>query len=163
MTQITSFATITSVYNAGSKPTPHEIQLYIESKPDFEQRCAGDSPWHKSTGMTLLHIAALNGDTSTIHLLADSGADINALDISGQTPLHYAIDFDFVVATQDDNMPTELPTVLAVLQHNADDTIRNSDGETAIDTLADFAEIPPLYQDTVNLAAATRRAPRNRG
>ena len=37
-----------------------------------------------------LHIASRNGDTQTVQLLVDCGADVNALNKDGQTPLHTA-------------------------------------------------------------------------
>lgn len=42
-------------------------------------------------GLTLLHICALNGYHAVVeHLIVKFQADVNAVDIDGNTPLHYA-------------------------------------------------------------------------
>jgi hypothetical protein len=46
--------------------------------------------WRDSLGYTLLHWAAAVDDDATVRLLLDAGADPNARDIRGQTPLHVA-------------------------------------------------------------------------
>lgn len=46
--------------------------------------------WRDSLGYTLLHWAAAIDDDATVRLLLDAGADPNARDIRGQTPLHVA-------------------------------------------------------------------------
>jgi len=46
--------------------------------------------WHDDSGLTSLHIAALNGHESLVRLLLDRGASINAIDEDSNTPLHYA-------------------------------------------------------------------------
>ncbi len=48
-------------------------------------------------GTTLLHIAAKEGKMETIELLIASGADVNAKDKNGETPLDYAISTDHTV------------------------------------------------------------------
>lgn len=39
-----------------------------------------------------LHIACLNGDLDTVKFLVDQGADLNAKDINGLTPVQIACD-----------------------------------------------------------------------
>ncbi len=48
-------------------------------------------------GTTLLHIASKEGKMETIELLIASGADVNAKDKNGETPLDYAISTDHTV------------------------------------------------------------------
>jgi hypothetical protein len=43
-----------------------------------------------SCGATLLHMAAMAGANKVIQVLVEHGCDINAVDKSGQTPLHAA-------------------------------------------------------------------------
>ncbi|XP_061372320.1 ADP-ribosylation factor GTPase-activating protein AGD1-like [Gastrolobium bilobum] len=42
-------------------------------------------------GSSVLHLACLTGDVGMVELLLQRGADINAYDSSGRTPLHYCI------------------------------------------------------------------------
>lgn len=44
-----------------------------------------------SDGCSLLHLACLIADTGMVELLLQYGANINASDSKGQTPLHYCI------------------------------------------------------------------------
>jgi ankyrin repeat protein len=46
--------------------------------------------WRDSLGYTLLHWAAAVDDDGAVRMLLDAGADPNARDIRGQTPLHVA-------------------------------------------------------------------------
>lgn len=46
--------------------------------------------WVNSRGATPLHIAAMKGEVECAQLLVDYGADINAPDLLGNTPLHWA-------------------------------------------------------------------------
>ncbi|KAK6506350.1 hypothetical protein TWF506_011266 [Arthrobotrys conoides] len=46
--------------------------------------------WRDKSGLTALSIAAKAGNDANINILLDSGADINAVDPLGNTPLHYA-------------------------------------------------------------------------
>jgi len=45
---------------------------------------------HIEYDLTLLHLAALNGQADVAKLLLDAGMAANARDVSGCTPLHYA-------------------------------------------------------------------------
>lgn len=42
-------------------------------------------------GSTVLHLACLTADIAMVELLLQHGADINASDSRGRTPLHYCI------------------------------------------------------------------------
>ena len=44
-----------------------------------------------ASGETLLHVAAMYGRQHIIDFLLHVGADINAVDAHGMTPLHYAV------------------------------------------------------------------------
>jgi ankyrin repeat protein len=63
---------------------------------------------------------------------------LDIVDSAGWTALHLAVDHDFVVATQDGHMPSELPTAEILLRLGADDSIRDNEGRTARDSLEKF-------------------------
>lgn len=42
-------------------------------------------------GSSALHLACLTGDAAMVELLLRHGADVNAIDSRGRTPLHYCI------------------------------------------------------------------------
>ena len=50
--------------------------------------------WTGQHGETLLHRASANGNRDRAVLLIDHGADVNAKDVYGSTPLHYALSKD---------------------------------------------------------------------
>lgn len=86
------------------------------------------SPDHRdSAGSTLLHYAAIGGDdpqlinTAIINVLADAGAEIDAKDNSGNTPLHKAV------------LSLNESAARALLDRGASPTLRNHDGKTAGD------------------------------
>lgn len=88
------------------------------SNPATAER-AGNSRGHPQPiephlqGTTPLHVAAKSGNHSIVHFLLQSGADVNALDISGLTPLYLAVESGHV------------QTVCILLQAGADTTFMN--------------------------------------
>ncbi len=121
------------------------LQDYIDSRPDLDHQDESPETLRLCGGMTLLHYAAAAGDTRTIGLLMSAGANPNLPRHDGWTPLHHAIDFDFVVATQQGHYPTSLPTVEMLLRGGADDSIRNRDGETPLDLVRHVPEVVAVY------------------
>ncbi len=71
-------------------------------------------------GQTPLHLATGHGNKRLMRLFIGNGADVNAQDNEGNTPLHYAFD------------PR---TVELLLQNHADITIENHQGEVSISAL----------------------------
>ena len=94
-------------------------------------------------GDTALHRAADNGNIRILELLLSNGADINAKDRNGNTPLHLASSFwpdtpgaeartwNFMVRNARTSEPLLVVTLL-LLNHGADVNAVNYEGETAL-------------------------------
>lgn len=81
----------------------------------------------KDTGHTALHLAAGNNFVMATQLLVNRGANINAQNYQGDTPLHMAAratENDLGAQTIDNHIETLL------LKHHADHTLQNYDQET---------------------------------
>jgi len=73
------------------------------------------------TGTSPLMLAAALGYHNICNILIDSGAEINACDHAGNTPLHLAAQ----------GFGEQVPTIQTLLQHGADANATNEDGFTA--------------------------------
>jgi ankyrin repeat protein len=143
-----SFDKIKRIYCLGHKISPIVILEYLDAGNDPNYQDNRPTTFDLHRGRTLLHYATSAGDKDAISLLVRRGADIDIQDGLGWTPLHHAADFDFVVATQDGNLPTELPLTRLLLQLGASDAIRNHDGKLPVDYFRSFQEVVNLYQRT---------------
>jgi ankyrin repeat protein len=72
------------------------------------------------TGTSALMLAATLGYVNICNMLIDGGADINACDHAGNTPLHLAAQ----------GYGEQVPVVQTLLQRGADATVTNEDGFT---------------------------------
>jgi ankyrin repeat protein len=81
------------------------------------------------TRATPLHIADRRGLDHTSHVLLSNGADPNAVDKFGVTPLHVAAAFD---------ASPELWVIL--LQHGADSSLVDAESHAPLDLVADQKE-----------------------
>ena len=78
-------------------------------------------------GKTALHVAAKSGFVPAMTLLLEHGADANAADPAGETPL-----FDVIRSTIK-RTERKLGAVALLLEHGADVTVKNKKGQTPID------------------------------
>jgi ankyrin repeat protein len=76
----------------------------------------------ESSGINLLHWAAITNRPAVIPVLAEAGVPIDATDDNGFTPLMYAATIDF----------GDAEVLRALLNAGADKAIRNSEGRTAL-------------------------------
>jgi ankyrin repeat protein len=93
---------------------PAVVKTLIEGGADAREKVLD--------GMTLLHWAALNHHAGVVNALLAGGADVNAVDCFGYTPLLYAATVDF-----GDSETTE-----TLLQAGADPNVKDKQGSTAL-------------------------------
>lgn len=81
--------------------------------------------YQDDTGNTLLHIASQNGNKRMIKLCLRRGAEINAQNLNGQTPIHFAYSYGYSAVGE------------YLVSKGADDTILNKDGLTCYEGLSE--------------------------
>ena len=92
-----------------------------------------DVSWVDFTGQTPFLRAALSGDTATMRLLVERGADPNLPTLAGTTPLMAAAGVNWVVAqTYTESLQARLDAVKLCLELGADVNATNSMGLTAL-------------------------------
>jgi len=93
----------------------------------------GDVSWVDMTGQTPFLRAALSGDTKTMRLLLERGADPNIATLGGTTPLMAAAGVNWTVAqTYTVSKEALLEVIKICLEHGADVNAANSMGLTAV-------------------------------
>ena len=73
----------TALQLASAKDCPRLVESLLSAGASVVSASSGD--------ISALHLAVRNGTVAVIALLLDAGADLNAEDSRGNTPLHYAV------------------------------------------------------------------------
>ncbi len=81
---LTTYATANSNSQNGLKNIEYLLQLFVQRDMNINHR-------EKSSGLTLLHIAAARGKLEFAALLLSAGANPNVIDDEQKTPLFYAL------------------------------------------------------------------------
>ena len=103
-----------AILNAAFVGDADFLRDILETNPDIDIR--------DSMGATALHIAIFQENLEILQLLLEYGFDINAqVPSNGYTPLHYCVRMNNLNAAR------------FLLAHNADRTIRDSDGYTPME------------------------------
>src|SRR5271166_626053 len=114
----------------------------------------GNLEWTASNGWTLLHFAAENGNEALVRLLIRHGANVDARDNRGATPLMLACDSGYLGRTKNSSV------VLLLLDSGADPNARDSDGKTAFGLVRrsrddEDRKIAELLMDRTKLVAGS--------
>ncbi|XP_039286999.1 protein phosphatase 1 regulatory subunit 12A isoform X16 [Nilaparvata lugens] len=97
-----------------------ERMMLSDAKEWLSNGELNDKP-HPKTGATALHVAAAKGYIKVMELLLEGGADVNAQDLDGWTPLHAAAHWNQKDAAQ------------LLTKHNCQMDMKNYVGQTPFD------------------------------
>lgn len=119
-----------------------DVVAYLDAGGEVNQR-------NPKTGWTLLHYAAEDRNLEVIRLLAARGAELNAADANGWTPLHLAVDSDLDTSGRGGRRASELPTVGLLIEFGASTTAQDSNGETPRDVAVAYG-MEKLFDSTAS-------------
>ena len=104
-----------------------DLDALLKSKtgmpPSPSERCPRLSTFWWNDGETPLHVAALENDVASARKLLDEGAEIDARDTQGQTPLFHATRYH------------NKEMVDLLIRHGANPFVRDHEGATALNRL----------------------------
>ncbi|XP_039287413.1 protein phosphatase 1 regulatory subunit 12A-like [Nilaparvata lugens] len=109
-----------SCINCEEARKQEERMMLSDAKEWLSNGELNDKP-HPKTGATALHVAAAKGYIKVMELLLEGGADVNAQDLDGWTPLHAAAHWNQKDAAQ------------LLTKHNCQMDMKNYVGQTPFD------------------------------
>lgn len=105
------------------------IERIVSIEPEAVNRTVFGDSWSCNFGETPLHIAVYNDAKDVLRTLVRLGANVNARDFGGRTPLH-----NFGVRLDDPELDPPISTVRAIynimVESGADLHLRDNDGKT---------------------------------
>lgn len=100
-------------------------------------------------GQTALHLAALNGYARVVQLLVEYGADVNATNNKGETPLMVAVQNSHKESNKQDRPNGAFnQTIQLLLENGADINAQDKNGKTALMHVPSLTEIFTNSQGT---------------
>lgn len=129
------------LHKAARDDRPASIDVLLNGGTDIELPCSclnyAAFRGNAVTGQTALHIAAARETTSCAELLLKNGANPNARDSHGKTPLHTAA--QLLHSKESFDTVLQRDTVGLLLDNGADINARGADGMTVLHEAAWFA------------------------
>ena len=147
---------------AGNDAVPGVVEALVEAGGDLQAKSGPVSftAWGEFNGLSPLHCTAMNCDMKIMDALLRHGADVNAGDGDGLTPLHAVCEISAHDDSENDHLWT-LDAADALLRWGADETLTDNDGRTPFDIVGRGMETRPLRRLLKN--APAERAWRRRG
>ncbi len=115
---------VTALYAAlRAARSPHTVSALVAAGADVRRRMTG---WDE----TPLHQAAYNFGAEIAGVLLEAGADVNARDNEGETPMHWLVRGMTDPRTEEVDLLEALQTMQVLAAHDADTVATNDAGDT---------------------------------
>ena len=128
---------------AGSRGGASALRLLLEAGADTAFRSV-------PKGLTALHLAAMNESWEGVSLLLEYGAEANAEDDEGETPLMKVVDRLALVRDHHGRIANDIWTIRALLQHGADASALTDHGWTEVHKIALTGDNPDELAAVIN-------------
>ena len=110
-------------FNAHTECNANKLILAGKKMPSLLKKCPHFSTFWWNRGASSLHLAAFENDVQTAQKLLYAGADVNARNNDGETPVFYAIQF------------RNIEMIKLLIKHNANLLLRDNEGATPLNRL----------------------------
>lgn len=128
------------------------IQHLIKQGADVNFSC----PYDKDEYRTKLHSAAKNGSIELVKLLIENGANVNARDKYGETPLHHSIYHSVLDETQSNNNVSKEEIVKLLIENGADVNAKNNNEKTPLHYAESVTIAKLLINNGANINAKSK-------